>query len=72
MISDFKSTCLIGSSGLIGENLKQNCEFDYLINSKNLETIKKLISIIKIESRGGNETQKLEKLINGTALINFE
>jgi nucleoside-diphosphate-sugar epimerase len=40
MISDFKSTCLIGSSGLIGENLRQNCEFDYLINSKNLETIK--------------------------------
>ena len=40
MISEFKTSCLIGSSGLIGENLQQSHKFDYLINSKNLETIK--------------------------------
>lgn len=39
MISEFKNNCLIGSSGLIGQNLQKNHNFKHLINSRNIESI---------------------------------
>jgi hypothetical protein len=47
MILGYKSSCIIGYSGLIGQTLLQNNNFDYLVNSKNLESIKdKYIGIV--------------------------
>lgn len=40
MTLDYDDCCLIGSSGLIGQNLQKERNFQYLINSKNLESIK--------------------------------
>lgn len=39
MISEYKSSCIIGYTGLIGQTLIENNNFDYLINSSNLNLI---------------------------------
>lgn len=39
MISEYKNSCIIGYTGLIGQTLTQNNNFDYLINSSNLNSI---------------------------------
>jgi nucleoside-diphosphate-sugar epimerase len=83
MISEFKTTCLIGSSGLIGENLQQSHTFDYLINSKNLETIKnKEIDFIicaapsavkwKININGDDDLKNVLNIVNTISSINYK
>jgi len=39
MISEYKNSCLIGYTGLIGQTLIENNNFNYLINSLNLNSI---------------------------------
>lgn len=40
MISEYKTSCLIGYTGLVGQTLLEYNDFNYLVNSSNLKEIK--------------------------------